>query len=51
VQGDVFHSQRAAAHRVRCLTLLLLIPRSQGQLHSHTHTLVKEMYTVHVGTR
>lgn len=32
VQGQVLHTQRAAAHRVRSLTLLLLVAGSQGQL-------------------
>ena len=44
MEGDVLHAQRAAAHRVRPLTLLLLVTRSQSQLegertrtHTHTH--------------
>ena len=32
VQVDVLHTQRAAAHRVRRLPLLLLVTRSQSQL-------------------
>lgn len=32
IEFDVFHSQRAAAHRVGSLSFLLLITRSQSQL-------------------
>lgn len=32
VEGDVFNTQGAAAHRVCCLALFLLITSSQGQL-------------------
>lgn len=32
VEGDVFDTQGAAAHRVCCLSLFLLITSSQGQL-------------------
>lgn len=35
VEGDVFNAQGAAAHRVCCLALFLLITSSQGQLQDH----------------
>lgn len=36
VQSDVLHAQRAAAHRICRLALVLLIPGPQSQLHANT---------------
>ncbi len=38
VQSDVLHTQRAAAHRICRLPLVLLITSPQSQLHTNTNT-------------